>query len=51
MIYKEIPIRAEGSLNYAKLETYILDTPVDKIKIKKRPMIIICPGGAYQMTS
>ena len=51
MIYKEIPIRAEGSLDYAKLETYILDTPVDKIKIKKRPMIIICPGGAYQMTS
>lgn len=51
MIFKEIPIQAEGSLDYAKFELFLLDTPVDKIKIKERPMVIICPGGAYCKTS
>lgn len=51
MIYREIPVCGEGSLDYARLETYILDTPAEKIKIKKRPMILICPGGGYHMTS
>lgn len=51
MIYKEIKIEAQGSLDYAKLELFLLDTPADKIKIKKRPMMIICPGGAYCKTS
>lgn len=52
MIYKEIPIHVEGSADYAKLETYILDTPHDRrIKIQKRPLILICPGGGYEMTS
>ncbi len=51
MRYKEIPIRAEGSRDYVKLETYLLDTPVEKIRIKKRPMILICPGGGYEKLS
>lgn len=72
MRYMEIPIRAEGSLDYiqresgescsfgagelcssksVKLETYLLDTPAEKIRIKKRPMILICPGGAYEKLS
>lgn len=52
MIYKEIEIQVEGSADYAKLETYILDTPHDRgLKIQKRPMVLICPGGAYAMTS
>lgn len=52
MIYQKIPIQVEGSADYARLEAYILDTPHDRLlKIQKRPMIIICPGGGYEMTS
>lgn len=51
MRYMEIPIRAEGSRDYVKLETYLLDTPEEKIMTKKRPMILICPGGGYEKLS
>lgn len=51
MKYMEIPIQTDGSESYVKLKTYILDTPVEKIAIKKRPMIIICPGGGYEKLS
>lgn len=51
MKYTEIPIRVDGSREYVKLETYLLDTPIEKIMTKKRPMIIICPGGAYEKLS
>lgn len=52
MIYREIGIQTEGSEAYAKMELYLLDTPHDKnLKIQKRPMLIICPGGGYELTS
>ena len=51
MRYLEIPIQVEGSLEYAKLETYLLDTPTEKIRIQKRPMVVICPGGGYEKLS
>ena len=51
MKYLEIPIEVNGSVEDARLETYILDTPVEKIQIKKRPMIVICPGGGYEKLS
>ncbi len=52
MIYREIPIQAEGSAADARLEVYILDTPYGgSLKLKKRPMILICPGGGYEFTS
>lgn len=51
MRYLEIPIQAEGSLDYVKLEVYLLDTPEDKIRIKNRPMVLICPGGGYEKLS
>lgn len=51
MRYMEIPIQAEGSRDYVRLETYLLDTPADKIKIKKRPLVLICPGGGYEKLS
>lgn len=53
MIYEEIPVKTKGSLEYAKLQMYILDTPGESIglKIKRRPMIFICPGGGYYKTS
>lgn len=52
MIYKEIPIQVEGSAEYARLQVYIQDTPHDgSLKMKKRPLILICPGGGYTITS
>lgn len=51
MRYMEIPIQTEGSREYVKLEVYLLDTPMEKIRMKKRPMILICPGGAYEKLS
>lgn len=52
MIYKEIPIQTEGSAKYARLQVYIQDTPHDgSLKVKKRPLILICPGGGYERTS
>ena len=51
MKYLEIPIEVNGSVEDARLETYILDTPVEKLHIKRRPMIVICPGGGYEKLS
>lgn len=52
MIYKEIPVKVSGSADYARLQTYIQDTPHDgSLKVKKRPFILICPGGGYERTS
>lgn len=52
MIYEEIPVRAEGSADYARLEVYIQDTPQDgSVKMKARPLVLICPGGGYERTS
>ena len=51
MRYLEIPVQVEGSMEYAKLETYLLDTPTEKIRIQKRPMVVICPGGGYEKLS
>ena len=53
MIYKEFPIKADGSLEYARLTVYVLDTPGTKIdlKVEERPMMLLCPGGGYAFTS
>lgn len=51
MRYLELPIRAEGSQDHARAELYLLDTPVEKIKIQKRPVVVICPGGGYHKLS
>lgn len=52
MIYKEIPLSVPGSADYARMSVYIQDTPYDgSLKVKKRPLILICPGGAYEFTS
>lgn len=51
MIYKEISIQKKGSLNDTKLTTYFLDKSEEYEIGKKRPCILICPGGAYRFTS
>lgn len=43
-------IQNKYSLSYARLETFILDiTP--KFTTQERPLIVVCPGGAYTFTS
>jgi acetyl esterase/lipase len=51
MIYKEMDIRVKGSMPYAKLCMYFLDNSVEMNLEEKRPLILICPGGGYSMTS
>lgn len=50
MLTEKFQIKAEGSLPSAALYTYILDNSVE-LKIKRRPLILMCPGGGYQFTS
>ncbi len=50
MIHNTYPIRAKGSLKDARLVTYIQEYS-QEIGIDKRPLILLCPGGGYGMTS
>ncbi|ROR31453.1 acetyl esterase/lipase [Mobilisporobacter senegalensis] len=51
MIYKEISVNVEGSMPYVKLCMYFLDNSDEIDPEKLRPLILICPGGGYSMTS
>ena len=51
MIYDVISIQAEGSLDYARLQVYILDSAPSYQEGLLRPMILVCPGGGYEHTS
>lgn len=50
MIIERMKLQTEGSLPDAHFIAYVLDTPGD-LHIKKRPMVILCPGGGYERTS
>ncbi|WP_022764885.1 alpha/beta hydrolase [Butyrivibrio sp. XPD2006] len=50
MIYQEFDIKEKGSLEGAKLTVYIQEY-AETLNIKDRPLILICPGGAYAYTS
>lgn len=43
-------VAGEGSQEYAALYTYILDDSPE-LAVRERPLVIVCPGGAYMMTS
>ena len=50
MIYEKIPMKELGSTAEAVLTTYILeDTP--EFAVKKRPVVVVCPGGGYTYVS
>ena len=51
MIYKKIQITVDGYEETADLYTYFLDNSVEMHINRKRPVVVICPGGAYAMTS
>ena len=50
MIHEIYKMNCPGSLEYARFEVFIQE-PAQELAVKKRPMIIICPGGAYAYTS
>ncbi len=50
MIREVTELNCKGSLEGARFETFIQE-PAIELAVKKRPMIIICPGGAYAYTS
>ena len=50
MICEQYELKCKGSMDYARLDIFIQD-PSDEIAVKKRPMIVICPGGGYEYTS
>lgn len=51
MRHEEIPIQVEGSAPETHLTTYILGDYLDEAPNDIRPLVLICPGGAYAMTS
>ncbi len=50
MIYEKIDVRCDGSINGGSLYLYLLDDSKE-IAIHERPIVIVCPGGSYAMTS
>lgn len=51
MIHKIIEIDAPGYEEKAQLFTYFLSNSVEMHPEEKRPVVVICPGGSYVMTS
>ena len=51
MIYKKIEIKVDGYKETADLYTYFLDNSIEMNINRKRPVVVICPGGGYAMTS
>ena len=51
MIHKKIEIKARGMEAVGNLYTYFLDSSIEMRPHEKRPVILMCPGGGYEMTS
>lgn len=51
MICNMIKIQLPESEYQAELHTYFLDNSPEMHPKKKRPIVVICPGGGYEMTS
>ncbi|MDO4294361.1 MAG: alpha/beta hydrolase [Eubacteriales bacterium] len=50
MNYQTLDVKNRASGEYVKLTLYLLDDSPD-IQVHLRPMVIVCPGGGYGMTS
>ncbi len=51
MTIQTVDIRNKDSAEYAHLDIYSLEASEEMPSSKLRPMVIICPGGAYAWTS
>ena len=45
MVHEKIKLSVSGSADYAAMYTYFLDLSPE-IPVKKRPTVVVCPGGA-----
>ena len=50
MICETYEIQVDGSGDDARLTTYLI-SPSEAIEIKRRPLILVCPGGGYTFVS
>ncbi|MEG1458647.1 MAG: alpha/beta hydrolase [Acetivibrio sp.] len=50
MIHKKVDIKV-GKEGRARLETYFLDNFPEVDRTRIRPVVLLCPGGAYEFTS
>lgn len=51
MKYEEMDIKVDGYEGTGKLVMYLLDNSQEMRPQQKRPLVLICPGGGYAMTS
>ena len=51
MIHNKIEIKTPGMDVTGYLYTYFLDSSIEMRPDEKRPVILMCPGGGYEMTS
>lgn len=51
MIHEKLQIQVPESSWKGDLYTYFLDNSIEMHPNKKRPIVVICPGGGYRMTS
>ena len=50
MRYEKIPVAVEGTVQ-AELALYIQEDYPDTYGERRRPMVLICPGGGYEHVS
>lgn len=50
MVMKEVSIKVDGSMPYARLCVYLWEESPE-LKQVKRPLLFMCPGGGYVFTS
>ncbi len=50
MIIKELPIQVKGAMQDARMRVYLWEESPELAAVE-RPLILICPGGGYVMTS
>lgn len=51
MNYQVLDVKVKGTEDTAKLYTYFLDNSPEMDVHRARPVVVICPGGGYAMTS
>ena len=51
MVYETIPVTIRGEETNARLYTYFWSNSKELYDGRRRPCVLICPGGAYAMTS
>ena len=51
MRHEKIKIQIQGSAYYGWLYTYLWDNSRELYDGRKRPIVLLCPGGGYEMTS